>query len=139
LKRPSSFSYHAANGVKSAHQRVGRQPPRAVPRVATGVAKITGHAGLEPAKVDTRMTLSRSDILVENHGSIVLLRPATPAGREWLEANCDPSGHRPFDGGTLLCEPRYVADIVADARQAGPAWRWRDAPPPRQHPRRGAR
>jgi hypothetical protein len=55
LKRPSSFSYHAANGVKSAHQRVGRQPPTAVPRVATGVAKITGHAGRDPAKVDTAM------------------------------------------------------------------------------------
>jgi hypothetical protein len=59
------------------------------------------------------------DILVENHGSIVLLRPATAAGRAWLEANCDRSGYQPFTGGTLLCEPRYVADIVAGARDAG--------------------
>jgi hypothetical protein len=59
------------------------------------------------------------DIRVENHGSIVLLRPASAAGREWLEANCDRSGHQPFTGGTLLCEPRYVADIVAGARAVG--------------------
>ena len=65
------------------------------------------------------MTVSRTDILVANHGSIVLLRPSTPAGRAWLEANCDRSGYQPFGGGTLLCEPRYVADIVAGAREAG--------------------
>lgn len=65
------------------------------------------------------MTVSRLDVQVENHGSIVLLRPATPAGRQWLEAHCDRSGYQPFAGGTLLCEPRYVADIVAGARQAG--------------------
>jgi hypothetical protein len=57
-------------------------------------------------------------IVIENYGSIVLLRPATAAGREWLEANCDWSGYQPFSGGTLLCEPRYVADIEAGAREA---------------------
>ena len=59
------------------------------------------------------------DIFVTDHGSIVLLRPATPAAREWLETHCDLSGYQPFGGGTLLCEPRYVADIVAGAREAG--------------------
>jgi hypothetical protein len=65
------------------------------------------------------MTVSRIDIRVEDYGSIVLLRPATTAGRDWLEANCDRSGCQPFTEGTLLCEPRYVADIVAGAREAG--------------------
>ncbi len=55
------------------------------------------------------------DIRVENHGSIYLLRPQTRAGREWLEKNCDQSGYQPFTGGTLLCEPRYVYDIVRAA------------------------
>jgi hypothetical protein len=98
---------------------VGRQPRDDVPQGGNRGRKITGHAGREPAKVDTRMTVSRSDILVENHGSIILLRPATTAGREWLEANCDLSGYQPFGGGTLLCEPRYVRDIIAGAREAG--------------------
>ena len=65
------------------------------------------------------VTTDRPDIRVENYGSIVLLRPATTAGRAWLEANCDRSGYQPFSGGTLLCEPRYVANIVAGAREAG--------------------
>ena len=59
------------------------------------------------------------DICVEDYGSVVLLRPATAAGRAWLEANCNRSGYQPFGGGTLLCEPRYVADIVNGAREAG--------------------
>jgi hypothetical protein len=53
--------------------------------VATGVDEITGHAGREPAKVDTRMTVSRIDILVENHVSIALLQLPTCADRGWLE------------------------------------------------------
>lgn len=59
------------------------------------------------------------DIRVEDHGSVVLLRPATTAGRQWLEANCDQSGYQPFSGGTLLCEPRYVAAIVRSAIEDG--------------------
>lgn len=42
---------------------------------------------------------------------------------KWLEANCDRSGYQPFGGGTFLCEPRCVADMVAGAREAGLAVR----------------
>jgi hypothetical protein len=98
---------------------VGRQPRDDVPQGGNRGREITGHAGREPAKVDTGMTISHIDLLVENHGSIVLLRPATTCARVWLEANCDRSGYQPFAGGTLVSEPRYVADIVAGARQAG--------------------
>jgi hypothetical protein len=87
--------------------------------VATRVAKITGHAGREPAKVDSRMTVPRSDILVENHGSSALLHPGTAAGREWLKANCGRSGYQPLTGGTLLCNLRYAAVIVAGAVESG--------------------
>jgi hypothetical protein len=59
------------------------------------------------------------DIVIENHGSIVLLHPVTPAGRAWLDENCDRSGYQPFTGGALLCEPRYVGDIVVGAADAG--------------------
>ena len=65
------------------------------------------------------MTVSRIDILVEYHGSSVLLCPATTGGHEWMEGNCDHSGYQPFAGRTLLCEPRYVADVVAGAHEAG--------------------
>jgi hypothetical protein len=53
--------------------------------VATGVDEITGHAGREPAKVDTRMTVSRIGILVQNHVTIALLRAPTCADGAWLE------------------------------------------------------
>jgi hypothetical protein len=59
------------------------------------------------------------DIRVENHGSVVLLRPATAAGRAWLKANCDSTGYQPFTGGTVVCEPRFAADIIVGAREAG--------------------
>lgn len=65
------------------------------------------------------MTVSRIDLLVEDHGSILLLRPGTTRARVWLEANCDRRGYQPFTDGTRLCEPRHVTDIVAGARQAG--------------------
>ena len=97
---------------------MGRQPRDDVPQGGNRGRKITGHAGRESAKVDTAM-LAPADIHVENHGSIVLLRPVTADGREWLEDNFDWGGYQPFAGGTLLCQPRYVADIVAGARQAG--------------------
>jgi hypothetical protein len=47
------------SGVKSAHQRVGRQPPDDVPEGGNRGPKITGHAGREPAKVDSHMTPTR--------------------------------------------------------------------------------
>src|SRR4029434_7323013 len=50
------------------------------------------------------------DIRVEDHGSIVLLRPATTAGREWLEAHCERSGCQPFSGGTVLSRAAHVAE-----------------------------
>ena len=119
MKRQVHLGYHLLNGVKSAHQRVGRQPRDDVPQGGNRGREITGHAGREPAKVDTRMTVSRIDLLVEDHGCIILLRPATTAARVWLEANCDRRGYQPFDCGTRLCEPRHVANIVAGAREAG--------------------
>jgi hypothetical protein len=44
--------------VKSARQRAGRQPRDDVPQGGNRGRKITGHAGREPAKVGSRMTLN---------------------------------------------------------------------------------
>ncbi len=50
------------------------------------------------------------DIVVENHGSIVLLQPLTEAGHFWLDH------HLPYDaqkwGSAYAVEPRYVQDII---------------------------
>jgi hypothetical protein len=58
-----------------------------------------------------------SDILIENHGSLFLLRPISSIGHDWLDANIQPDALK-FDGG-VVCEPRYVSDIVLGARTDG--------------------
>jgi hypothetical protein len=65
------------------------------------------------------MTVFCSDILVQNHGSIVILRAASPAGKAWIEQHVDRDGQQPFPAGTRIVEPRYLPSIVAGAREAG--------------------
>lgn len=58
-----------------------------------------------------------TDLVVENHGSIYLLRPKTQAAREWLHE------HAPEDaqwfGLALVVEHRYVNDWCMHALDAG--------------------
>ena len=56
-------------------------------------------------------------IIVENHGSLYLLRPDTRKAQRWLETHV--SEDVQWFGGALVVEPRYVADIVNGAREAG--------------------
>jgi hypothetical protein len=58
------------------------------------------------------------DIFVENHGSISLLRPISSVGQSWLQENVIGEETRLF-GNAVVCEPRYVADIVFGARGEG--------------------
>ena len=53
------------------------------------------------------------DILIQGHGSILLLVPETDAGRAWVEENIGPdNGYQPY-WPTVLVEPRYVENIVS--------------------------
>jgi hypothetical protein len=58
------------------------------------------------------------DLLVENHGSIFLLRPITASGQSWLQENVVGEETKLF-GNAVVCEPRYVANIVFGARCEG--------------------
>lgn len=57
-----------------------------------------------------RRRASTPDIRIEHHGSIVLLRPVSANGTEWL------AEHLPEDaqnwGEAKVCEPRYVQPIL---------------------------
>lgn len=57
------------------------------------------------------------DFTVENHGSIVLLRPHSDAAREWAKE------HLPHDvmtfGHAFVVEPRYLDDLVAGIQNDG--------------------
>jgi hypothetical protein len=59
------------------------------------------------------------DFLVENHGSIFLLKPLTPSATSWVE-ECigQGNGYQPYFP-TVVVEPRYVADIVEGIQNDG--------------------
>jgi hypothetical protein len=53
-----------------------------------------------------------NDIVIENHGSIFLLRPISKSGREWLDQNIgDQNGFQPY-WPTVAVESNYIADIM---------------------------
>jgi hypothetical protein len=62
--------------------------------------------------------LPAPDILVANCGSVFLLRPVSPVGQAWLQENVIRDETQRF-GDAVVCEPRYVADIVFGARGEG--------------------
>jgi hypothetical protein len=65
------------------------------------------------------------DIRVENHGTLYLLWPLSADAEKWLrdhttkDAQWWGPGRSGLTRGGLVVEPRYVADIVAGARDAG--------------------
>jgi len=61
---------------------------------------------------------TQPDFVVENHGSIFLLKPRTPAARSWVEAHIGDNGYQPYFP-TVVVEHRYIADIVHRAEADG--------------------
>ena len=62
------------------------------------------------------------DLEFTDHGSIWLLRAASPRGRAWLDEYVEsPSDDHPccWGGDALVVEPRYVFDIVNGAEMDG--------------------
>ncbi len=54
-----------------------------------------------------------ADILIEDHGSLVLLRPRTAVGQLWLTDNL--ADDVMTFGLAFIAEPRYVGAIVKGA------------------------
>lgn len=52
---------------------------------------------------------------IENHGSIVLIRPLTQDVNEWLVEHTDGQ----WFGNALVVEPRYVQALVAALAEEG--------------------
>ena len=74
-------------------------------------------SGSSPTRPEPSL-LPTADIFVENHGSIFLLRPTSSLGQTWLQENVIGEETQLF-GDAVVCEPRYVADIVFGARGEG--------------------
>ena len=59
------------------------------------------------------------DITIENQGSVVVLRAASPAGKVWIEEYVDRDGYQPFPAGTRIVDPRCLQPIIDGAVDAG--------------------
>jgi hypothetical protein len=70
-------------------------------------------ASASAARLAIKEATPNPDLTVSNHGSIMILRSATQAGRDWI---CE---HIPADahgwGGGIVVEPRYIDAIVEGA------------------------
>ena len=61
----------------------------------------------------------QSDFVVENHGSIFLLKPLTSSATSWLEEHIgQDNGFQPY-WPTVVVEHRYIADIVEGIQNDG--------------------
>ena len=59
------------------------------------------------------------DVFVENHGTILLIRPVSDVAREWIDEHIgSQNGFQPYYP-TVVCEPRYVFDVVAGMQASG--------------------
>jgi hypothetical protein len=56
-----------------------------------------------------------SDFRIENHGSVVLVRPLNDEARDWLQEHTDGQ----WFGDALAVEPRYVENLLVGAVDAG--------------------
>ena len=75
------------------------------------------YSGSSPTGSESHLQPS-PDILVENHGSIILLRPVSPVGQAWLQENVIGEETQLF-GNAVVCEPRCVTDVSFGARGEG--------------------
>jgi len=57
------------------------------------------------------------DALVENHGSIFLVRPVSSAAQNWLDENV--SDDAQYFGNALAVEHRYISDLVEGMKLDG--------------------
>jgi hypothetical protein len=63
------------------------------------------------------MPAVKPDITIENHGSVVLLRAASPVGKAWIEAYVDRDGSQPAPGSLSL-----ATSSRSSTARSTPAW-----------------
>jgi hypothetical protein len=63
--------------------------------------------------------MRRTDITVDNEGSVFILRGRTDIGRDWIEDHCEEGDFNPLGEGARLVEQRYIAAIVQGAIEDG--------------------
>lgn len=51
------------------------------------------------------------DVVVENHGSVCMVTPMSPAAHEWVDENVQLDSWQ-WLGASFACEPRYVSSLI---------------------------
>lgn len=59
-----------------------------------------------------------TDLHATDHGTVVILRPASTAGRAWWRENVDTTGAVEWGGG-VACDHGPASDIIDGAHAAG--------------------
>ena len=60
----------------------------------------------------TSPTVQTADFVLENHGSILFLKPQNPTAENWVNENIgENNGFQPL-WPIVVVEPRYIGDIV---------------------------
>lgn len=62
--------------------------------------------------------LATADLVVEDHGTVALLRPMTRLGGQWLHDNVSSEPWQ-WMGPALACEPRLVQPVIDGAEADG--------------------
>ena len=66
-----------------------------------------------------RPPMQKQDFTVENHGSVVIIRPNTPAGIGWANENIGSSNGYQGLWPAMLFEPRYVDQVISGIKADG--------------------
>lgn len=61
--------------------------------------------------------IESKDVIVESHGSVVLVRPQSDEAREWIEEHVDPLAQ--WFGSALVVEPRYLIQLLEGMAEGG--------------------
>jgi hypothetical protein len=85
-----------------------------------------GNSGKSKSKLNLKVipfkrrpVLAKQDFQVDNHGSIVLLRPLTDEAVEFVNREIgEDNGFQPY-WPVVVFEPRYIDDFIGRIRAAG--------------------
>lgn len=70
----------------------------------------------------TETILPEFDFLLEDHGSIILLRPVTTGAREWVDTYIgEDNGYQPL-WPSVTIEGRYLRPILEGIQECGLIW-----------------
>ena len=58
------------------------------------------------------------DVFVENHGSVCMVTPMSPAACAWVDENVSLESWQ-WLGASFACEPRYVTTLIDGMQEDG--------------------